>query len=577
MEPPPSQHPLHRLLCKNTIFKWTSKCEAAFLKMKQAIDSDQVLVPYDPDLPVQLACDASPTGIAGVLSHIVDGHEHPIAFASRSLTAAKQNYSQLDKEALDILTRIFNLRAALPKMTAGCLQRYAAFLPGFDYTIDFKKGSENSNVDFLSRAPSDINSYTAGAINNEVKQFCDATIEQIIVPTVTYQLLKEETKKDAALSTIMKSLQDENTSEPDIIESVILFHGQQVVVPATLWSAFLNELHRTHVGITKMKQLAHRYVYLQKIDSDIGHLVLHCSECVTIKNSPAKAPSHPWDEPEQNWQRIHIDYTSPYQDHHFLIVVDATSKWTEIVPCLSAHTTKNGFPEVMASDNATIFTSEEFAQFCKEAGIFQKLCAAIHPVTNGLVEHNVQTLKHLLATMTNQNMPIHQKVREILFRYWATPLSNGKSPAEQYLNRQIRIQLDAMRLIKFHESPAPTQQACQFSEGELELDNSFHFKRHIGQPQSTEVSLPARKTVHFDPPPKSPISDDRQLNNPNLGDLTEIMDPDVVLPEAEQPDTIEQEEDVPVVDFQLLEQPAQREHLQRERRLSAYLRDYSLY
>ena len=33
-------------------------------------------MPYDPSLPVQLACDASPVGTADILSHIVDGEEH---------------------------------------------------------------------------------------------------------------------------------------------------------------------------------------------------------------------------------------------------------------------------------------------------------------------------------------------------------------------------------------------------------------------------------------------------------------------------------------------------------------------
>ncbi|KAJ8894331.1 hypothetical protein PR048_006953 [Dryococelus australis] len=266
--------PFRHLLCKNTIFRWTSACETAFLKLKQAIASDQVLVPYDPDLPIQLSCDASPTGITGVLSHTVDGHEHPIAFTSRS------------------------------------------------------------NVDYLSRAPINIKCYTASAINNEVKQLCDATIEQISIPTVTYQLLKEETKKDATLSTVMKSLQEANTSEPDyIIKSGVLFCGQRVVVPASLQSAVLNELHRTPVGFTKMKQLARRYIYWKKIDSGIEHLARSCSECVAIKNSPSKAPSHPWEEPEHNLQQIHIDYAGPYQDHHFLVVVDAKLKWAEIVPC----------------------------------------------------------------------------------------------------------------------------------------------------------------------------------------------------------------------------------------------------
>ncbi|KAJ8874733.1 hypothetical protein PR048_025599 [Dryococelus australis] len=66
----------------------------------------------------------------------------------------------------------------------------------------------------------------------------------------------------------------------------------------------------------------------------------------------------------------------------------------------------------------------------------------------------------------------------------------------------------------------------------VDLDNGFNFKRHIDQLPSKEVAFAARKTVHFDPQPKSPMSDDCQLNKPNLGDLTEIMDPEVVLPEV---------------------------------------------
>ncbi|KAJ8897894.1 hypothetical protein PR048_003251 [Dryococelus australis] len=370
----------------NTIFKWTSACEVAFLKLKSTI-------------PVGI--DASPIEISWVLSHIVDGHEHPIAFASRSLTTAEQNYFQLDKGALTIvfavnnffqyllgrhfklvtdnqpLTQTFNHRATLPKMTA---------------------------------APININSYTASAINNEVKQLWDATIEQISIPTVTYQLLKEETKKDATLSTIMKSLQEENTSEPDyLIERGILFH-----------------------------------------------------------------------------------------------VIDAKSKWAEIVPCSSAPTSKssieilkdifsrNGFPEVMVLDNAMIFTSEEFPQFCKEGGIFQKFCAAGHPATNGLAECNVQTLKHRLATMSNQNMPIRQKVWEILFRYPGYTLEQWEVSCET---------------VPESTDPNPTG-SDEFSEGEhvsaryysnnkahwkcgkvlkklgklhylVALDNGFHFKRHM--------------------------------------------------------------------------------------------------
>ena len=58
--------------------------------------NDVVLAHYNPAEEVRLAVDASPVGLGVVITHGQGKDERPIAFASRTLTEAERNYSQLD-------------------------------------------------------------------------------------------------------------------------------------------------------------------------------------------------------------------------------------------------------------------------------------------------------------------------------------------------------------------------------------------------------------------------------------------------------------------------------------------------
>ena len=76
----------------------------SFSKTEGALISADVLVHYNPSKKLILSCDASPYGVGAVLSHkLDDGTEHPVSFASRTLSSAEKKYVQLDKEGLAIV------------------------------------------------------------------------------------------------------------------------------------------------------------------------------------------------------------------------------------------------------------------------------------------------------------------------------------------------------------------------------------------------------------------------------------------------------------------------------------------
>ena len=71
------------------------------MKSKELLTSADLLIHFDTDLPLVQACDASAYGIGAVLAHVMpDGTERSIAYASRTLSPAERNYSQIEKEGL---------------------------------------------------------------------------------------------------------------------------------------------------------------------------------------------------------------------------------------------------------------------------------------------------------------------------------------------------------------------------------------------------------------------------------------------------------------------------------------------
>ena len=61
--------PLNNLLRKDADWKWSSKFQETFDLAKKTLVSSEVLVHYNPNLPIRLAGDASAYGVGAVITH----------------------------------------------------------------------------------------------------------------------------------------------------------------------------------------------------------------------------------------------------------------------------------------------------------------------------------------------------------------------------------------------------------------------------------------------------------------------------------------------------------------------------
>ena len=60
----------------------------------------------------------------------------------------------------------------------------------------------------------------------------------------------------------------------------------------------------------------------------------------------------------------------------------------------------HGLPEMLVSDNGSVFTSTEFSEFVKHNGIRHVKSAPYHAASNGLAERAVQTFKAFMKKST---------------------------------------------------------------------------------------------------------------------------------------------------------------------------------
>ena len=96
--------PLTALGSPNARFEWTATAQTSFEALKHALSTAPVLRTFDPARRAVLTTDASGIAVAAILTQPDDaGHQHPIAYESRKLTATERAYPAHTLELLAVV------------------------------------------------------------------------------------------------------------------------------------------------------------------------------------------------------------------------------------------------------------------------------------------------------------------------------------------------------------------------------------------------------------------------------------------------------------------------------------------
>lgn len=323
------------------------------------------------------------------------------------------------------LTMILSPTKGVPPLAAARMQRWALRLSAYTYDVEFRSSREHGNADGLSRLPLD---------NQEQPATSSVfTIGQIQALPVTAERIEATTRQDPILSRVHRYVrQGWPTSASEAVkpywnrrlelstEGGCLLWGDRLIVPQKLRSRIVEELHQDHPGVVRMKAVARSYLWWPGLDRELEECAKSCISCRVVKSSPARAPLHPWLWPAKPWQRVHVDFAGPFMGKTFLIVVDAHSKWAEVIemPSTTAGRTimdfrrlfaAYGLPEQLVIDNGPQFISQEFSLFMRMNGVKHIGCTPYHPSSNGAAERFVQTFKNGIKTGSHSLIPLHHR------------------------------------------------------------------------------------------------------------------------------------------------------------------------
>lgn len=390
---------------------WTDEATNAFVKLKSVMTSTPVLALPDFTKTFIIESDACGVGIGAVLMQ----EGRPIAFTSKPLGPRHMGLSTYEKELLAVVHAVTKWRPYLigrrfliradqqslkyfldARAVTPAQQKWLTKLLGYDYAIEYKKGSSNKVADALSR-------------KFENGEICSVTY----VSCAWMEDLLAELKTDPWITDFIFKVSQPSFGKNNftVRDGLVYYKQHQLVIsPTSRWKALLlAEFHDSpiagHAGYLKTVKRLSKLFYWSRMHKEVRDYIACCDVCQRNKYSTLSPAGYlqPLPIPTTVWTDISMDFVEGLPKSKgktvILVVVDRLTKYAHFLALKHPYTATSvaqkfletviklhGFPQSIVSDRDAVFTSNFWQELFRLHGTQLRMSSSYHPQTDGQTE-----------------------------------------------------------------------------------------------------------------------------------------------------------------------------------------------
>jgi hypothetical protein len=320
--------PLFAALKKDN-FHWGPEQQRAFDTLKQVMSNPPLLRLPDFTKPFTLETDACASGLGAVLMQ----EGRPLAFFSKCLGPRNSAQSVYEKEAMAVLVALKKWRhyflgnkvviktdqrslqyLSSQRLLEGIQHKLMLKLLEFDYSIEYKKGSDNTAADALSRQFQDMETEDIAATVSQANSQCQAMT--VAIPSWMAEVHESYASDTKCIKLLQELTLDKDSNPPFTLQSGILrFKGRIYIGNSTdlrtrIFQTFHSSLFGGHSGSRVTAHKIQGLFYWPQQKQFIAQLVAECPICQISKTEKVQYPGllNPLPVPTQKWKDISMDF-----------------------------------------------------------------------------------------------------------------------------------------------------------------------------------------------------------------------------------------------------------------------------